>query len=206
MEVEGSLKAEAITRIMDRACEQYGTPAHIRSDNGPEFIADAIREWVKDRKINTLYIEPGSPWQNPYVESFHSRFRNECLNREIFLNLLDAKIAVADWQQKYNERRPHTKLKFQSPAEVFHAQGTPSFNRMGALPPNPRDLSHYSLPADASAREAAGSTKLPNPPFKHDRGCSGCIPAEPYPSRPLDNSNQSFLEPQTEYQPWPTNI
>jgi hypothetical protein len=154
LKVENKINAKAVRQTLQQACAASGHPRHIRSDNGPEFIADTIREWISEQRIQTLYIEPGCPWQNPFVESFHSRFRNDCLNRELFLNLLDAQVAIGDWRAKYNNRRPHSGIGYRSPVEVFQAPlpsaDQPAANStadMGALPPNPRDLSLCGIPA-----------------------------------------------------------
>jgi len=88
---------------------------HIRSDNGTEFIAGKIQRWLRVNQIKTLYIDPGSPWQNGYIESFHSRFRDECLNREWLLNLCEARVVIEDWRQHYNTERPHSRLGYLSP-------------------------------------------------------------------------------------------
>ena len=95
----------------------YGLPEHIRSDNGTEFIAGKIQRWLHENQIKTLYIEPGSPWQNGYIESFHSRFRDECLNREWLLNLREARVVIEDWRQHYNTERPHSRLGYLSPED-----------------------------------------------------------------------------------------
>ena len=92
----------------------YGIPEHIRSDNGTEFIAQKIQAWLRDNQIKTLYIDPGSPWQNGYIESFHSRFRDEYLNREWLLNLCEARVVIEDWRQHYNTERPHSRLGYLS--------------------------------------------------------------------------------------------
>ena len=86
-----------------------------RSDNGSEFIAQKIQEWLKEKQIKTLYIDPGSPWQNGYIESFHRRFRDEGLNREWRLNLREARVVIEDWRQHYNTERPHSRLGYLSP-------------------------------------------------------------------------------------------
>jgi len=119
LRVSSQMSSQQVLDIMDEVCGRYGVPNCIRSDNGPEFISKSIQEWVEHRKVKTLYITPGSPWQNGYVESFHSRFRNDCLNREWFINELDAKAIVAEWREKYNERRPHSGIDYLSPAEVY---------------------------------------------------------------------------------------
>ena len=90
-------------------------PRAYHSDNGTEFTAQKIQAWLRDHKIKTLYIDPSSPWQNGYIESFHSRFRDECLNREWLLNLCEARVVIEDWQQHYNTERPHSRLGYLSP-------------------------------------------------------------------------------------------
>ena len=99
-----------------------GIPAHIRSDNGPEFIAQKVQKWLKDNEIKTFYIDPGSPWQNGYIESFHSRFRDECLDREVLLNLREARVVIDDWRQHYNRERPHSRLGYRSPEAFIEAE------------------------------------------------------------------------------------
>ena len=93
-----------------------GTPEHIRSDNGPEFTAKAVREWLERVEVKTLYIEPGSPWENGYVESFNGKLRDELLNREVFDTLLEAKALIEDWRKEYNHVRPHSSLGYRPPA------------------------------------------------------------------------------------------
>lgn len=91
-------------------------PEHIRSDNGPEFIARSVREWLKKMRVKTLYIEPGSPWENGYIESFNSKMRDELLNRELFYNLTEAKVLIDRWRNEYNQVRPHSSLGYRPPA------------------------------------------------------------------------------------------
>ena len=135
LRVSSQMSSEQVLDIMDEVCGRYGVPRCIRSDNGPEFISKSIHQWVEERQVETLYIEPGSPWQNSHVESFHSRFRNDCLNREWFINELDAKAIITDWREKYNERRPHSGIDYLSPAEVYFKRfpgcdrATPSLHR-----------------------------------------------------------------------------
>ena len=93
-----------------------GPPEYIRSDNGPEFIAGIVRDWIKAVGAKTAYITPGSPWENGYVESFNARFRDELLNGEIFTSLKEAKILIEQWRQHYNTIRPHSALGFRPPA------------------------------------------------------------------------------------------
>ena len=113
--VERQIRSGQVLATLWQAMMTYGIPEHIRSDNGSEFIAQKIQEWLKESQIKTLYIDPGSPWQNGYIESFHSRFRDECLNREWLLNLREARVVIEDWQQYYNIERPHSRLGYLSP-------------------------------------------------------------------------------------------
>ena len=93
-----------------------GIPEHIRSDNGPEFTAKAVRRWLNRLGVKTLFIEPGSPWENGYIESFNGKLRDELLNREIFTTLEEAKVLIEQWRRNYNQVRPHSALGYQPPA------------------------------------------------------------------------------------------
>jgi putative transposase len=93
-----------------------GIPRHIRSDNGPEFTARAIREWLARLGVKTLFIEPGSPWENGYIESFDGKLRDELLNREIFTTLEEAQVLIKQWRREYNQVRPHSSLGYRPPA------------------------------------------------------------------------------------------
>jgi transposase InsO family protein len=93
-----------------------GTPEYIRSDNGPEFTAKAVREWLLRVNVRTLFIEPGSPWENGYVESFNGKLRDELLNGEIFNTLLEARVVIENWRRVYNQFRPHSSLGYRPPA------------------------------------------------------------------------------------------
>lgn len=99
---------------------KYGFPKHIRSDNGPEFIARNLKNWMQKLEVQPLYIEPGSPWENGYIESFNGKMRYELLNGEIFFSLLEAKVIIEKWRRHYNTKRPHSSLGYKPPApEVF---------------------------------------------------------------------------------------
>ncbi len=91
-------------------------PEHIRSDNGPEFAAKATRDWLYRIGVKGLFIEPGSPWENGYIESFNGKLRDELINREIFMNLVAAQILIEQWRKEYNQVRPHSSLGYRSPA------------------------------------------------------------------------------------------
>jgi putative transposase len=103
---------ETLAEVM----EQRGVPEHIRSDNGPEFIAQELRRWLAHVGTATLYIEPGSPWENGYCESFNGKLRDECLNGEIFYSLKEAQIVIEQWRVEYNTVRPHSALGYRPPA------------------------------------------------------------------------------------------
>jgi len=107
------------TDVIEALCDLFidrGIPAHIRSDNGPEFIAAALREWIAAVGAKTAYIEPGSPWENGYVESFNGKLRDELLNGEVFYTLAEAKIVIEQWRRHYNTVRPHSSLGYKPPA------------------------------------------------------------------------------------------
>jgi putative transposase len=95
---------------------EHGIPEHIRSDNGPEFVAKAVREWLANLGVTTLFIEPGSPWENGYVESFNGKLRDELLNGELFYTLKEAQILIEHWRREYNHLRPHSALGGRPPA------------------------------------------------------------------------------------------
>ncbi len=95
---------------------RYGSPDYIRSDNGPEFTAKAVRRWLAELGVKTLFIEPGSPWENGYIESFNGKLRDELLDREIFDTLVEAQVLIARWCQEYNRIRPHSSLGYRPPA------------------------------------------------------------------------------------------
>ena len=114
-----------------RLMNQKGVPAYVRSDNGPEFIAKAIRGWLERAQVDTLYVEPGAPWENGYAEAFQSRLRDELLNAESFANLVEAQALARMWKRDYNEERPHSSLGYLTPLEF--AAGQPDLP-LGATP------------------------------------------------------------------------
>jgi len=93
-----------------------GIPAYIRSDNGPEFTANVVRCWLNRLGVKTLFIEPGSPWENGYIESFNGKLRDELINREVFTTLTETKILIEQWRKEYNQVRPHSSLGYRQPA------------------------------------------------------------------------------------------
>jgi putative transposase len=117
LNVERSITAQDVVKNLEHLVEQRGVPEYIRSDNGPEFVAHAVKDWIAERGFKTCFIEPGSPWQNAYIESFNSRFRDEFLNIEAFGSLLEAKVLGEEHRYKYNHQRPHSSLGDMTPAE-----------------------------------------------------------------------------------------
>jgi putative transposase len=110
------LRAQDVLEIMADLFELHGPPAFIRSDNGPEFIATALREWLARVGVRTLFIEPGSPWENGYCESFNGKLRDELLNGELFYSLREAQVVIEAWRRQYNTVRPHSSLGYRPPA------------------------------------------------------------------------------------------
>jgi transposase InsO family protein len=117
LEVDRGMTAKAVQAVLAGVVRERGTPVHIRSDNGSEFIAEAIRTWMAAAGLETLYIAPGAPWENGYVESFNSKVRDELLNAEEFGSVLEAKVLAKEWRQEYNHVRPHSSLGYRTPAE-----------------------------------------------------------------------------------------
>jgi putative transposase len=125
------------TDVIDLLSDQFilrGAPEHIRSDNGPEFAAKAVQDWIGAVEAKTAYIERGSPWENGFIESFNARLRDELLDGEIFYSLAEARIVIESWRRHYNTERPHGSLGYKPPApEVF----IPAFATRAALQPRP---------------------------------------------------------------------
>jgi transposase InsO family protein len=134
IEVERSLVAEGVVSTLEYLFEVRGVPERIRSDNGPESIAEAVKSWLARRGSKTLYIEPGGPWEDAYSETFNSRLRDELLDREVFETLKEAKVILEDHRLEYNHRRPHSPLGCRTPAEFAAACVGP-----GVASPPPAD-------------------------------------------------------------------
>ena len=117
IEVATSLTAARVIAVLERLFAQYGAPQVLRSDNGPEFIARALRIWAIFNHSDTATIDPGKPWQNGTVESFHATLRRECLDAEDFAHLREARILIEQWRWEYNTQRPHSGLDYRTPAE-----------------------------------------------------------------------------------------
>jgi transposase InsO family protein len=140
--VRRKLKSIDVIDVLSELFIQRGVPGHIRSDNGPEFIAEAVQMWIAAVGSKTAYIAPGSPWENGYVESFNARLRDELLNGEIFYSLREAQIVIESWRRHYNAVRPHASLGYTPPApEVFvSALAAWPLSRATPAPPSTQHL------------------------------------------------------------------
>lgn len=143
LEVDRSITADRIVDVLTNLFLTRGVPKHVRSDNGPEFIAQAIRRHGENAGLEMLYIEPGSPWQNGFAESFFSRLRDELLNVEEFANLAEARWFAARRLKEHNEERPHSSLGYRTPAE-FASQCAASATAPAA--PTPPLQRHTAIP------------------------------------------------------------
>lgn len=121
IEVDTSLSGLRVTRVLDRIIAERGTPNGLRLDNGPEFTSRCFIAWAEQRGVPLIYIQPGKPVQNSYIESFNGRFRDECLNANWFENLADARRKIAAWRLDYNQARPHSSLAYRTPEEFARA-------------------------------------------------------------------------------------
>lgn len=117
IDVQGSIRAGRVIEVLGRLISTYGAPKHLRSDNGPEFVSNAVLRWLKDAGIDTVLNDPGKPWQNGTNESFNGKFRDECLSMEWFRNRMEARAVIEDWRTHYNEDRPHSSIDYLTPKE-----------------------------------------------------------------------------------------
>lgn len=116
IKVDRSIRAKDVISVLEYLFMVRGAPKFIRSDNGSEFIANVIKKWLKEKHVETLYIAPGSPWENGYVESFNGTLRDDVLNRELFYSVKEAEVIVEEWRLEYNNHRPHSSLGYMTPA------------------------------------------------------------------------------------------
>lgn len=141
IDVARGLKSDDVLERLADSFVRRGVPEHVRSDNGPEFTAEAVRGWLGRVGVRTLFIEPGSPWENGYVESFNGKLRDELLDREAFDTLLEARVLIERWRVRYNTVRPHSSLGYRPPAPE-------------AVAPRPPDLGTALLGPAAMAGSA----------------------------------------------------
>jgi len=151
LKVDRSITSEDVIDTLAELFAMRGVPRHIRSDNGPEFIARAIQRWTNQLSIEALYVEPGSPWENGYAESFHSRLRDEFLAVEVFESLAAARKLTATWRNDYNHYRPHGSLGYVTPVE-FAARCTASAPKLLSATPQ----------ATSPLQQCSGTTLIPS--------------------------------------------
>jgi len=140
IEVQRSFTARQVLDVLGYLFAVRGAPEHIRSDNGPEFVARSVRRWLDRANVGTLYVAKSSPWENGYIESFNSRFRQELLDRELFLGLEDARWCVDRWRLDYNHHRPHSSLGYVPPAEFAARRPASAPGPASATPQQPPPL------------------------------------------------------------------
>ena len=135
IQVARKLRSSEVLNALAEVMAGRSVPKYLRSDNGPEFIAGEVQQWLGQMGIGTIYIEPGSPWQNGHVESFHNRLRDECLNQEIFLSVTEARVVIEEWRCFYNRVHPHSLLGFKSPEDYDRRAARPGLLCAAAMPP-----------------------------------------------------------------------
>ena len=126
LHVARKLTAADLIEVMEKLVTRRGVPAHLRSDNGSEFVARTLQSWLVQHQVKTLYIEPASPWQNGHVESFHGSLRDECLDRELMLSVAEARVVIEDYRRYYNEVRPHGGIGYRIPTSVSRQELAPT--------------------------------------------------------------------------------
>jgi transposase InsO family protein len=156
IDVQRNIRHDDVLVRLEDLFVRRGVPKHIRSDNGSEFTATVVREWLNRLGVKTLFIEPGSPWENGYIESFNGKFRDELLNREIFDTLAEAKVLVERWRREYNFIRPHSSLGYRPPAPMAVLMESIS-----------RVLNEKEQPAESARRGLASQT----PSYGYGFGC-----------------------------------
>ena len=146
LEVSRSITAADVIGVLEFLVAVRGAPRFIRSDNGPEFIAQAIRSWLAGAGIGTLYIEPASPWENAYSESFNGRFRDELLDRELFVSTREARVVCEDYRLDYNHHRPHSSLGYMTPAAFAASCASPPVGLATLALPTPTHTTNHDHP------------------------------------------------------------
>jgi len=122
--VDRSITSDKVVDLLDWLFMVHGKPQHLRSDNGPELVAHVVQDWLAEQGCQTIYITPGSPWENAYIESFIGKFRKECVDRFLFYTLDETRSIIEDWREEYNHFRPHSALGYETPSAfaAHHAQ------------------------------------------------------------------------------------
>ncbi len=149
IDVAGRISARRVIEVLSRLVAVHGPPKYLRSDNSPEFIAKTLRRWLEASSIQTVYSDPGKPWQNGTTESFNGRFRDECLSAERFASRREAVVLIEAWRRDYNEKLPHSSLGYKTPAEggARRAHVGPAASSPSTVEAVPQD-SHNSWPEE----------------------------------------------------------
>ncbi len=158
--VRRSFKADDVVGVLEAAFSRYGAPVYIRSDNGSEFIAKTVKAWLANEGVQTHYIDPGSPWQNAFGESFNGTLRREHLNRELFATLAETEVLTATWLRYYNNERLHTMIGYKTPQQYYKETKDNKGESSGASPPNPQGL---ALAADPQHIKTNGAKTASTP-------------------------------------------
>ena len=145
IEAGRSFTARAVILTLPYLFAVRGAPEHVRSDNGSEFIAGQVQRWLNRAAVRTLYINKASPWENGYVESFNGKLRDELLNRELFLSLAEARYVLDEWRLEYNHRRPHSGIRWQTPAAFAASLAGPPVGAPPLPPAQPANHHHPTL-------------------------------------------------------------
>jgi len=132
IDVAGSIRSGRVIEVLSRLASERGAPCHLRSDNGPGFVSKALLRWTANEPLGIALIDPGKPWQNGMVESFHGKFRDECLSMEWFRSRAEARVVIEEWRKQYNEVRPHSSLGKMTP-NAFAAMNGNNLNRTATL-------------------------------------------------------------------------
>jgi hypothetical protein len=185
IDVARRLNSESVLERLVYLFATRGVPEHIRSDNGAEFTAKAVRQWLARMEVKTLYIEPGSPWENGYCESFNGKLRDELLDREIFYTLLEAKVLIERWRQHYNRVRPHSSLGYRPPAPEAVLIGGLSPGCSESSPGSAELASGSADMSSVSTASSPGSVSLFDRPAAAE-AVLGASPQTPPGALPLD--------------------
>ncbi len=161
LKVGRSITSEDVIDALAEIISKRGVPNHIRSDNGPEFVAKSIQKWLKKLEVQTMYIQPGSPWENGYAESFNSRFRDEFLATEEFENIRSARRMTRNWRTEYNESRPHSSLGYRTPKQFALEQ------RSAPAPQTRTASSPFTITAASSLVQAEAIAKTNEAQHNH---------------------------------------
>jgi putative transposase len=192
--IDRKLKSTDVIDVLSVPSILRGVPGHIRSDNGPEFIAQAVRQWIAAVGAKTAFIEPGSPWENGYCESFNSKVRDELLNGEIFYSLAEARVVIEGWRQHYNTIRPHPSLGYKPPARevVLWPASTAIAEHAVAPDVAPKPTMHQKR--DPGPPDGAGHAQPNRHDAAHVEKPSGFLPSPPSCSETADLSKAADCE------------